>query len=147
MNLIVGPVYEDELAPVLRYAEQNSVPVVSPLANIATVFALYVLGPTQALMILVSRCVLGAMFAGNVNALIFSLMGGEGSDQYGIFDNIVQKGCNNRICTQLQLLGNNTRNSNRVHNIWLARLATLLFVSLACQQIGIINSCYVFGRA
>lgn len=46
------------------------------LANIATVFALYVLGPTQALMILVSRCVLGAMFAGNVNALIFSLMGG-----------------------------------------------------------------------
>ena len=31
------------------------------LANIATVFALYVLGPTQALMILVSRCVLGAV--------------------------------------------------------------------------------------
>lgn len=47
-NLIVGPVYEDELAPVLRYAEQNSVPVVSPLANIATVQspALYQLSPS-----------------------------------------------------------------------------------------------------
>ena len=34
-KLIVGPVYEDELLPVLQFAEQNSVPVVSPLANIA----------------------------------------------------------------------------------------------------------------
>ena len=33
-NLIVGPVYEDELKPVLEYATQNAVPVVSPLANI-----------------------------------------------------------------------------------------------------------------
>ena len=33
-KLIVGPVYEDELLPVLQYAEQHSVPVVSPLANI-----------------------------------------------------------------------------------------------------------------
>ena len=47
-NLIVGPVYEDELAPVVRYAEQNSVPVVSPLANISTVQspALYQLSPS-----------------------------------------------------------------------------------------------------
>lgn len=46
-NLIVGPVYEDELAPVVRYAEQNSVPVVSPLANISAVEspALYQLSP------------------------------------------------------------------------------------------------------
>lgn len=36
-DLIVGPVYEDELAPVVRYAEKNSVPVVSPLANLETV--------------------------------------------------------------------------------------------------------------
>lgn len=34
-DLIVGPVYENELLPVLQFAEQNSVPVVSPLANIA----------------------------------------------------------------------------------------------------------------
>ena len=49
-NLIVGPVYEDELEPVLRYAEKNSVPVVSPLANIAAVQspALYQLSPDAA---------------------------------------------------------------------------------------------------
>ena len=46
------------------------------LANIVTVFALYALGPAQALMILLARCVLGAVFAGNMNALIFSLLGG-----------------------------------------------------------------------
>lgn len=46
------------------------------LANIVTVFALYALGPAQALLILTVRCVLGAMFAGNLNALMFSLLGG-----------------------------------------------------------------------
>ena len=46
------------------------------LANIVTVFALYALGPVQALMILVARCFLGAVFAGNMNALIFSALGG-----------------------------------------------------------------------
>ena len=37
------------------------------LANIVTVFAL---------LILAGRCLLGAVFAGNMNALIFSLLGG-----------------------------------------------------------------------
>ncbi len=46
------------------------------LANIVTVFALYALGPAQALLILLARCFLGALFAGNMNALIFSLLGG-----------------------------------------------------------------------
>ncbi len=46
------------------------------LANIVTVFALYYLGAAPALAILVARCFLGAMFAGNVSALLFSLMGG-----------------------------------------------------------------------
>lgn len=46
------------------------------LANIVTVFALYAMGPAQALMILTARCLLGAMFAGNMNALLFSLLGG-----------------------------------------------------------------------
>ena len=46
------------------------------LANIVTVFALYALGAGQALMILAARCILGSLFAGNLNALIFSLMGG-----------------------------------------------------------------------
>ncbi len=34
-DLIVGPVYEDELFPVAKYAETYSIPVVSPLANIS----------------------------------------------------------------------------------------------------------------
>jgi len=46
------------------------------LANIVTMFALYVLGPAQAMLILIARCLLGAIFAGNMNALLFSLMGG-----------------------------------------------------------------------
>ena len=46
------------------------------LANIGTVCALYALGPAQAVLILLARCILGALFAGNMNALLFSLMGG-----------------------------------------------------------------------
>ena len=46
------------------------------LANIVTVFALYTLGSKQALGILIARCLLGSLFAGNVSALLFSLMGG-----------------------------------------------------------------------
>lgn len=46
------------------------------LANIVTLFALYALGSGQALSILTARCTLGAVFAGNLNALIFSLFGG-----------------------------------------------------------------------
>ena len=46
------------------------------LANIVTVFALYALGAAPALAILLVRVLLGAMFAGNVSALIYSLFGG-----------------------------------------------------------------------
>ncbi len=46
------------------------------LANIVTVFALYTLGTEQAFFILIARCSLGALFAGNLNALLFSLLGG-----------------------------------------------------------------------
>ena len=46
------------------------------LANIVTVFALYALGAGQAMMILLARCFLGAVFAGNMNALLYSLLGG-----------------------------------------------------------------------
>lgn len=46
-DLIVGPVYEDELNPVLEYAEANGAAVVSPLANISAVEspALFQLSP------------------------------------------------------------------------------------------------------
>ena len=46
------------------------------LANIVTVFASYALGPAEAILILIGRCLLGAVFAGNMSALIFSLLGG-----------------------------------------------------------------------
>lgn len=48
-DLIVGPVYEDELQPVLDFAVVNAVPVVSPLANITSVKspALFQLAPDQ----------------------------------------------------------------------------------------------------
>ena len=46
------------------------------LANIVTVFALYSLGPVPALTVLVLRCILGSIFAGNMSALLFSLLGG-----------------------------------------------------------------------
>ena len=46
------------------------------LANIVTVFALYALGAALSLAILLTRVLLGAMFAGNASALIFSLLGG-----------------------------------------------------------------------
>ena len=45
------------------------------LANIVTVFALWALGPGQTLLILLARCFLGSLFAGNMNALVFSLLG------------------------------------------------------------------------
>mgnify|MGYP003377883658 CR=1 FL=1 len=44
------------------------------LANIVTVFALYYLGAAPAMVILLARCLLGAMFAGNASALLFSLI-------------------------------------------------------------------------
>ena len=46
------------------------------LANIVTVFALYQLGAGAALAILLTRCLLGGLFAGNVSAMLFSLLGG-----------------------------------------------------------------------
>ena len=45
------------------------------LANIVTVYALYALGAPPALAILLVRVLLGAMFAGNASALIYSLFG------------------------------------------------------------------------
>ena len=46
------------------------------LANIVTVFALYQLGSGAALAILVTRCLLGGLFAGNLSAMLFSVLGG-----------------------------------------------------------------------
>ena len=43
------------------------------LANIVTVFALYQLGAGAALAILLTRCLLGGLFAGNLSAMLFGL--------------------------------------------------------------------------
>ena len=46
------------------------------LANIVTVFTVYALGSKEGCLVLAARIFLGAVFAGNMNALIFSLLGG-----------------------------------------------------------------------
>lgn len=46
------------------------------LANIVTVFAVYRYSPKEAALILLARIILGAIFSGNISALIFSLSGG-----------------------------------------------------------------------
>ena len=46
------------------------------LANIVTVYAVYLLGPADALMILLSRIFLGAVFSGQMMTLLYSLGGG-----------------------------------------------------------------------
>ena len=46
------------------------------LANLVTLFALCTLGGGRALAILLARVLLGSMFAGNVSALLYSLLGG-----------------------------------------------------------------------
>lgn len=46
------------------------------LANVVTLFALTALDARQAIAILLCRVVLGAVFAGSVTSLLFSLLGG-----------------------------------------------------------------------
>ena len=46
------------------------------LANIVTLIAIYLLGPVNALAIVVCRCFLGSLFGGGITALMFSLTGG-----------------------------------------------------------------------
>ena len=46
------------------------------LANIVTVWALFALGPLDALLILLARVILGSVFSGQLMALLYSLSGG-----------------------------------------------------------------------
>lgn len=46
------------------------------LANIITVYAVFVWGPGEALLILLTRILLSALFAGQVMSLLYSLAGG-----------------------------------------------------------------------
>lgn len=49
------------------------------LANVVSLFALYSMGMPWACLICAARAALGAIFAGQVTMLVFSLMGGFGS--------------------------------------------------------------------
>ena len=52
-------------------------PGVKPgLANIVTVFAVFALGPKEAILILSARIFLGAVFAGNFSTVFYSAAGG-----------------------------------------------------------------------
>ena len=46
------------------------------LANIITVYAMYLLGPADTLLILISRIFLGVVFSGQMMTLLYSLGGG-----------------------------------------------------------------------
>jgi len=46
------------------------------LANIVTVYAIFVLGPADAAAILFARILLGSVFSGNMMALMYSIAGG-----------------------------------------------------------------------
>jgi len=46
------------------------------LANVVTLFALYRLNLPAAMLILIARCLMGAVFGGNMTGLAFSLTGG-----------------------------------------------------------------------
>ena len=46
------------------------------LSNIVTVFAVFVLGPAEAAVILFGRIFLGAVFAGNFSSILYSASGG-----------------------------------------------------------------------
>lgn len=46
------------------------------LANIVTLFALYFLGPWDALVVLLLRCFLGSLFSGQMVSFFYSLAGG-----------------------------------------------------------------------
>lgn len=72
------------LALCLSYLENLLSPLFLPalpgiklgLANVVTLVALYGLKRGSALMVLLLRCLLGSIFAGNISALLFSLSGG-----------------------------------------------------------------------
>ena len=46
------------------------------LANIVTVFAVFALGPKEAVLVLAARIFLGAVFAGNFSTIFYSAAGG-----------------------------------------------------------------------
>ncbi|SHK35397.1 heptaprenyl diphosphate synthase [Hathewaya proteolytica DSM 3090] len=63
------------------FAIEAQIPVFFPgmklgLANSVSLFLMYTMGPTEALIIMILRTFLGSVFAGNLFGFVFSLAGG-----------------------------------------------------------------------
>lgn len=70
-------------AALIIYLVEVNIPSLTPipgiklgLANIVSIFALYITGPYNALCVLLARIFLGSIFSGQVIAMIYSLSGG-----------------------------------------------------------------------
>ncbi len=72
--LALGLSLVDRLIPVAAFIPLPGIKL--GLANIVTLFALYFFGAPVAFTILTIRCILGAVFAGSISSLAFSLFGG-----------------------------------------------------------------------
>lgn len=63
---------ENALPPLLVFAPGAKM----GLSNVVSLIALIILGYSDAFIILIARCILGAIFGGNVSALLYSLPAG-----------------------------------------------------------------------
>ena len=61
------------------------------LSNIVTVFAVFVMGPVEAILILAGRIFLGAVFAGNFSSILYSAAGGALAITITIFSRKILK--------------------------------------------------------
>lgn len=61
------------------------------LSNIVTVFAVFVMGPVEAILILAGRIFLGAVFAGNFSSILYSAAGGALAITLTIFSRKILK--------------------------------------------------------
>ena len=61
------------------------------LSNIVTVFAVFVIGPIEAILILSGRIFLGAVFAGNFSSILYSAAGGALAIAVTIFSRKILK--------------------------------------------------------
>ena len=61
------------------------------LSNIVTVFAVFVMGPVEAILILAGRIFLGAVFAGNFSSILYSAAGGALAITVTIFSRKILK--------------------------------------------------------
>ena len=106
------------------------------LANTVSLFALYAMDIHSAALILIIRCILGALFGGNLTALAFSLTGGL----FSIFVMAVAQQSNHLSIYGVSVLGAASHSIGQIliamllmHSRYiLAYLPYLLLISVAC---------------